>query len=46
MATKADIADLRKELRELELRMTIKLGGMLVAAIGVFALLIKWMGHG
>jgi len=45
LATKTDLRELKAELkadmRELELRMTIKLGGMLVVAVGVIAALIK-----
>jgi hypothetical protein len=33
--------DLRYELRELELRMTVKLGAMMVVAIGVIAAIVK-----
>jgi hypothetical protein len=33
--------DLKAELRELELRMTIKLGGMMVIAVGSAAALVK-----
>ena len=35
VATKSDIAELRAEIRELEQRMTIKLGGHLVLALGL-----------
>ena len=35
VATKSDIAELRAEIRELEQRMTIKLGGLLVLALGL-----------
>lgn len=35
LATKADIAAVRADLRERELRMTIKLGGLMIAATGV-----------
>lgn len=41
VATKADIRDLDFALRELELRMTIKLGSIVVIAIGVVAAIIK-----
>jgi len=45
LATKRDISELRQELkadfRELELRMTIKLGSMLVVAVGVIAAVVK-----
>jgi hypothetical protein len=41
LATKSDIRELKSEMRELELRMTIKLGAMLVVAVGVIAALIK-----
>jgi hypothetical protein len=45
LATKADLrevkAELKSDLRELELRMTIKLGTMLVATVGVAVALMK-----
>jgi hypothetical protein len=41
LATKADIADLRKEMLLLEQRLIIKLGSMLVVAVGVVAALVK-----
>ncbi len=47
-ATKADIAEmrtefqvLRAELRELELRLTIKLGAMIAGAVAITAALVK-----
>lgn len=43
LATKQDIADLRRDLRELESRLTIRLGLMLVAAVGVVATLVKML---
>jgi hypothetical protein len=45
LATKADLRELKavleSDLRELELSMTIKLGGMLVVAVGILAAIIK-----
>jgi len=45
LVTKADLrevkAELKADMRELELRMTIKLGTMMVAAIGIVAALVK-----
>ncbi len=41
LATKADIADLRKEMQLMEQRLIIKLGGMLVVAVGMVAALVK-----
>lgn len=41
LATKQDILDLRRDMKEMEMRLTIKLGTMLVIAIGVFATLVK-----
>lgn len=38
---KADISQLRAEMREMELRMTIKLGGMIAASVAVTAALVK-----
>jgi hypothetical protein len=44
-ATKSDLRDLERvfktEMRELELRMTIKLGAMQVVGIGVIATIVK-----
>ena len=39
--TKAEIAALRHDLRELELRMTIKLGTMMAGAVALTAALVK-----
>ncbi len=36
-----EISDLRQEIKLLEQRMTIKLGSMLVIAVGVFAAIVK-----
>lgn len=45
LATKKDLVELEQqltnEMQKLELRMTIKLGGMLVAAIAIIATLVK-----
>lgn len=45
MATKADIqnseSNLRSEIRQLELKMTIKVGLMLATAVGILATLIR-----
>ncbi len=35
--------DLKRELRELELRLTLRLGSMMVVAIGVVAALVKML---
>ncbi|MBF0177608.1 MAG: DUF1640 domain-containing protein [Magnetococcales bacterium] len=35
LATKEDLLDVRRDLKELELRMTIKLGAMLLAVVGL-----------
>jgi hypothetical protein len=40
-ATKQDIAELRRDLKEMEMRLTIKLSAMLVVAIGVVTTLVK-----
>jgi hypothetical protein len=40
-ATKADIREIRNEIREVELRLTIKMGAMLAIAVGVLATLMK-----
>lgn len=41
LATKRDIDDLRHEMRELEYRLTFKLGGMMVLAVSMVAALVK-----
>jgi hypothetical protein len=41
LATKHDIELLRCDLKELEQRMTIKLGAMLVVAVSIVAALVK-----
>lgn len=38
---RAEIAGLRADIEKLEMRITIKLGGMMVVAIGVVAALVK-----
>ena len=38
-----DIGDLRKEMKEQELRLTIKLGTIVVVALGAFTALSKWI---
>jgi hypothetical protein len=45
LATKEDINTLRSEMREIELRLTIKLGAM-VFALGGFLIAVKYLGHG
>ena len=41
LATKEDIRTLQANLRELELRMTVKLGAMMAAAVGLTVTLLK-----
>jgi len=41
LATKRDIDDLRRDMREMEQRLIIKLGSMMVVAIGIVAVLVK-----
>jgi len=47
LATKGDIADLRKDMdakfEKLELRMTIKLGSIVVVALGAFTVIFKFL---
>jgi hypothetical protein len=40
-ATKQDILDVRRDMREMEQRLIIKLGSMMVVAIGIVAVLVK-----
>ncbi len=45
---RSEIADVRGELRLLEQRMTVKLGGMLVAAVGILIAAMRYLpptGH-
>ena len=35
LATKRDIKELKRDIKELEYRMTIKLGGLMVTSIGI-----------
>jgi len=44
---KAEVAPVRADIRELELRMTIKLGGLIVVATGVLLAAVRYMpvGH-
>ena len=41
LATKRDIDDVRRDMIQLEQRLTIKLGSMMVVAIGIVAVLVK-----
>jgi len=41
LATKEDISLLRRDIKELEMRLTIRLGAMLTVAIAVIATLVK-----
>ena len=43
LATKGDIASLRHEIKELELCMTIKLGSVVIAGLGVLTLSFKFL---
>lgn len=41
LATKADILGLKRDIKELEYRLTIRLGGLIALAIGAVAALVK-----
>ncbi|MDR2077285.1 MAG: CCDC90 family protein [Desulfovibrio sp.] len=41
LATKQDIKDLKTEMKELEYRLTIRLGGMMAACVAIVAALVK-----
>ncbi len=45
MATKRDLTELesnlRRDMKEIEMRLTIRLGAMMVGAVGVVATLVK-----
>lgn len=44
LATKSDVAILRSDMEKMELRLTVKLGAMIVA-LGGFMAAIKFFGH-
>jgi len=41
LATKQDIELLRRDMKELEMRLTLRLGGMMAASIAIVAALVK-----
>ena len=41
LETKKDIAALKTDMQKMELRLTLRLGSVIIAAVGVFAALIK-----
>ncbi len=41
MATKRDIADFSRDLKEMDVRITIRLSGLMMVGIGALAVLIK-----
>lgn len=41
LATKQDIMQLQRDLKELEMRLTIRLGGMMAVSIAIVAALVK-----
>ena len=43
LETKKDIATLKTDMQKMELRLTIRLGSVIVVAVGVFATLIKFL---
>ena len=43
LATKADLSDIKAELAQLELKLTIRMGVMLSAAVGVLLAAMKFM---
>jgi hypothetical protein len=43
VATKDDIRDLRSDIRDLEQRLIIRLGGMLVIAVGIILAAIRYL---
>ncbi|MGF7239673.1 hypothetical protein ABIC11_000078 [Pseudomonas oryzihabitans] len=43
LATKADLADIKAELAQLELKLTIRMGVMLSAAVGILLASMKFM---
>ena len=43
LETKKDIAALKTDMQKMELRLTLRLGSAIIAAVGVFAALIKFL---
>ena len=43
LETKKDIAALKTDMQKMELRLTLRLGSVIIAAMGVFATLIKFL---
>ena len=43
LETKKDIAALKTDMQKMELRLTLRLGSVTIAAVGVFATLIKFL---
>ena len=43
LETKKDIAALKTDMQKMELRLTLRLGSVIIAAMGVFAALIKFL---
>ena len=43
LETKKDIAALKTDMQKMELRLTLRLGSVSIAAVGVFATLIKFL---
>ncbi len=43
LATKEDIRDLRRDLKELEMRLTIRLGALIASAIIIVAAMVKFL---
>lgn len=43
LATKQDIQDLKRDMKELEMRMTIKLGALMVVALSILTTIIKFI---
>ena len=41
LATKADLADLRGDLRSLEHRLTLRLGGLMLAGFGILIAVLR-----
>ena len=41
VATKRDIEDLKRDIKEMEMRITLRLGTMMVIAVGAVAALVK-----
>ena len=46
LETKKEIATLKTDMQKMELRLTLRLGSVIVVTMGVFATLVKFLSYG